>query len=372
MEIDRRALLAGLVSLVPGFAATPQALAAARTVVGGAVRRSDGSYGAVLYDLDQGLLRQVALPGRGHDVAVNPVTGACVAFARRPGNFAIAFGPYQGGEPIGFTTPEGTHFYGHGVFSRDGGLLYTTENRIETGDGVIGVWSVKDGYKRAGALPAFGIGPHDLNLLSDGRTMVIANGGIATHPDTGRKPLNLATMKPSLAYVDVRNGELIEQHVLPARLHRNSIRHLDVAAGDTIVFGCQFKGPSTQHPSLIGLHRMGSEPYLVPDGVASSQDLRGYVSSVAVDRGGALAAVSSSRGQAVLFADVAGRRIIGKRSFPDASGVAAGSQAAHFVVTGGGGDVSDVTSRGSVDRHHQTDWAWDNHLAAVRLSPQHG
>jgi len=372
MEIDRRSLLAGLVSFVPGFAATSQAMAAAQTVIAGAVRRSDGTFGAVLYDLDQGLLRQVTLPGRGHDVAVNPVTGACVAFARRPGNFAIAFGPYQGGDPIGFATPEDTHFYGHGVFSPDGRLLYTTENRIETGDGVIGVWSVKDGYQRVGALPAFGIGPHDLNLLSDGQTLVIANGGMLTHPDTGRKPLNLATMKPSLVYVDVRNGELIEQHVLPAGLHHNSIRHLDVAAGDTIVFGCQFKGPRTQHPSLIGLHRKGMEPYLLPDGVASSRDLRGYVSSVAVDRGGTLAAVSSSRGEAVLFVDVAERRIIGKKLFPDASGVAAGADVNRFVVTGGGGDVADLTSHGIVGRHGRTGWAWDNHLVAVRVAPRHG
>jgi uncharacterized protein len=367
METDRRTILAGLASLMPALAASPPALAAARTVVGGAIRHGDGSYAAVLYDLDQGLLREVAMPGRGHDLAINPVTGVCVVFARRPGKFAIAFGSYQGGEPIGFATPAGHHFYGHGVFSHDGRLLYTTENALETGEGVIGIWSVKDGYKRVGSFPSFGIGPHDLNLVHGGRTLVIANGGIATHPDTGRRPLNLATMEPSLCYVDARSGALVEQHFLPAALHRNSIRHLDVARNGTVVFGCQFKGPRTQQPSLIGVHRMGNELDLIPDGVASSRALRGYVSSISVDRSGTLAAVTSSRGEAVLFVDIAGRRIVGKKAFPDASGVAAEGVAERFIATGGGGDVAELTPHGGGSRRGRTDWAWDNHLVAVRL-----
>jgi len=31
-------------------------------------------------------------------------------------------------------------------------------------------------------LLAHGISPHDINLLGDGQTLVIANGGIVTHP----------------------------------------------------------------------------------------------------------------------------------------------------------------------------------------------
>ena len=70
----------------------------------------------------------------------NPVTGECVAFARRPGNFAIAFGLSRKRRAIAFAAPVGRHFYGHGVFAKDGRVLYTTENDIETGAGVIGVW----------------------------------------------------------------------------------------------------------------------------------------------------------------------------------------------------------------------------------------
>ena len=71
-----------------------------------------------------------------------------------------------------------------------------------------------DGYKQIGEFPARGMEPHDVALLSDGRTMVIANGGIRTHPDSGADELNLPDMKPSLVYVDITTGDLLEEQVL--------------------------------------------------------------------------------------------------------------------------------------------------------------
>ena len=49
--------------------------------------------------------------------------------------------PRTAREPVLFTTPANRHFYGHGVFSRDGRLLYATEHDNETRDGLIGVYN---------------------------------------------------------------------------------------------------------------------------------------------------------------------------------------------------------------------------------------
>ena len=68
---------------------------------------------------------------------------------------------------------------------------------------MIGVRDATDGYKQIGEFPAHGMEPHDIALLADGRTMVIANGGIQTHPDRGDDELNIPDMQPSLVYVDV-------------------------------------------------------------------------------------------------------------------------------------------------------------------------
>ena len=56
-----------------------------------------------------------------------------MAFARRPGTFALVIDCAEGREVARLHTPEGRHFYGHGAFTPDGGLLFTTENAIEDG-----------------------------------------------------------------------------------------------------------------------------------------------------------------------------------------------------------------------------------------------
>ena len=47
-------------------------------------------------------------------------------------------------------------------------------------------------FARVGEFPTHGVGPHELLLLGDGRTLAVANGGIETHPDFGRAKLNIA------------------------------------------------------------------------------------------------------------------------------------------------------------------------------------
>ena len=64
-------------------------------------------------------------------------------------------------------------------------------------------------------------------------------------------------MQPSLLYVDVETGDLLEEQRLAPELHKLSIRHLAIAAGDTIAFGCQYRGPEQDAPPLVGFHRRG-------------------------------------------------------------------------------------------------------------------
>ena len=92
MEINRRHFGAGALSAL-AQCALPGVLHAtgARQRIAATTRQADGSHAALIYDLEQGVLQAVSLPQRGHDIAVNPVNGECVAFARRPGNFAIAW-----------------------------------------------------------------------------------------------------------------------------------------------------------------------------------------------------------------------------------------------------------------------------------------
>lgn len=346
MAINRRAFITRILALAGGYC-LPRMVADGQVqadeilsepVFAAARREASGAYSAAIFTPKRDL-RRVMLPSRGHDLAVRPGAQEVVIFARRPGRFAISFSPSQA-EPVQvFYPPHDRHFYGHGVFSADGQLLYTSENDFENGRGSIGIFHRKAGYQRIGAFPSYGIGPHDLALLSDKRTLVVANGGLETHPASGRQILNLAEMKPSLCYIDVVTGDLLEKVELPAALHQLSIRHLAVGASDRVVFGCQFKGAKSERPPLMAFHDRGAEITVMngPDHLLNRLD--NYIGSVTVDKAGEFVAASAPRGNLITYWRVADGDFLGERVLEDGCGVADTETPHQFLLTSGRGAI---------------------------------
>ena len=366
MAIDRRTFLGGAAALfaMPATAIGAEGSAPA-PLYAASCKDASGKHQAVVFSLDRGILTAVPLPDRGHDFALSPAARECVVFARRPGNFAAIFDPSGQGAAQFITTRADRHFYGHGAYSTDGKLLYATENDFDNSRGVIGIRDATDRYHWIGEFATEGTGPHDLAILSDRRTLVIANGGIDTAPETGREMLNLADMHPSLAYIDLRSGELLEQHDLGAGLAQLSIRHLAVAPDDTVIFGCQFEGPKTGQPPLVGFHRRGQAPQLAAPPAPILRAMRNYVGSVTVDRTGAIAATSAPRGGIVVYWDVASRRYLGETRLADACGVSPTGQAREFLLTSGAGEMrlgpEGVTLPDRRIAEMLQAYAWDNH-----------
>ncbi|MEM8650748.1 MAG: DUF1513 domain-containing protein, partial [Pseudomonadota bacterium] len=244
ISFDRRTFLIGSGSLAGSlFAKAGSATeSAGEALFASAFKRHDGSHGVVFLGEQGQVLYEFALPGRGHDVTICRKTQIGVVFARRPGNFTLIF-DLKGFSPHQILTArDGRHFYGHGVFSVDGKLLYATENDFDSGTGVIGVYDATDRFKWVGEFPSYGIGPHEVLFDPLSNYLVVANGGIETHPDFGRAKLNIPTMEPSLAFIDPMTGELVEKHTLPANLHKLSTRHMAAGNNGRIIFGCQFEG----------------------------------------------------------------------------------------------------------------------------------
>lgn len=367
-ELLSGALAAGVLPLTRGAgfaaAATPDVLYAA------ARAEADGSHSAVLFT-PEGDAARLLLPGRGHDVTFRPGTRDCAIFARRPGTFAGVFSAEPGRAPVWFASGPGRHFDGHGVYSGDGRLLFSSENDF-TGDesrGVIGVRDAGADYARIGEFASAGMDPHDMALLSDGRTLVVANGGIETDPETGRIPLNLATMEPSLAYIDTRTGDVLERHVLAPSLHQLSIRHLAVAAGDLVVFGCQYEGPAADFPPLLGFHRRGEAPVLVAAPGASHTRMKNYIGSVAADSAGGIIAASAPKGGLITFWDAATRRYLGETRLADGCGVVGEERPGGFLISSGTGQMVEHLPLDGVSRGLSfPGWAgthWDNHIARI-------
>jgi hypothetical protein len=367
MAIDRRTLVLGAAAST--LAGMPvRADTAAEALYAAARKGPDGRYSVGVFTADGRDVRALALPGRGHDVTVSPVDRSCVAFARRPGNFAIAFSADIRRPPIAFTTPPDRHFYGHGVFSCDGRLLYATENDFDGARGVIGIYDVGAGYRRIGEFSSGGVGPHDLALLGGGRVLVVANGGLREHPDIGggRRILNPDTIETTLAYIDLGSGALLERHDIGA-LGTLSLRHLDVARDGTVIVGAQVVSGPVGGQSLIYRHRrqQALATIVLPDEIEAG--LSGYVSSVACDRAGAFVAVTSSKGALAVVIDVATGRVKRRRRIEDVSGVAPTPARGDFLMTSGTGSI--LPDASAMDQPVSTPWVWDNHAVLITGDP---
>lgn len=199
-------------------------------------------------------------------------------------------------QPRIITAPIRRHFYGHGAFSCDGKLLYASENDYENAAGKIGIYDATHNFKRIGEFNSFGTGPHQILLLRDGKTLVIANGGIETHPDYGRTKLNLATMQSSIVFIDITDGSMIEQHSLPRDVQKLSLRHMAQIANNAIVFGGQYQGPKHHLPQLIGTCKLGEGLHFWQLPEKDRRIFANYTGSIAVDRNQTSVAVSSPKG----------------------------------------------------------------------------
>ncbi|WP_371224966.1 DUF1513 domain-containing protein [Roseovarius sp. 2305UL8-3] len=356
---NRRAFLTGLLASAVCPAPTwadagdPAFLSAARMV--------DSSY--ALFGLDQaGTVQfQIPLPARGHAAAAHPNRPEAIAFARRPGTFAILLDCVLGQPKVLLDAPEGRHFYGHGVYSDDGRYLFTTENDYEQAEGRVGVWDVDQGYQRIAEFPSYGVGPHDIRLMPDNETLVIANGGIETHPDAPRVKLNLPVMQPNLSYVSL-SGNLLEHHEPPAEWHKNSIRHLAVRGDGRVAIACQWQGVLEQTPPLLAIHQRGQPLQFHPGPEGLVRDMQGYAGSIAFSGDGTRIAITGPRGgMAVVFSDV-GRHLNTVMS-PDICGAA--PRGAGFAFTTGLGEVLKLANGRDVQTLKTGAMQWDNHL--VRL-----
>ncbi|MCR9089406.1 MAG: DUF1513 domain-containing protein [Rhodobacteraceae bacterium] len=355
----RRRVLAGLLAsgLMPAAswadAGSPAYLAAAR--------RSDGRFILVGLTVDGMPLFDLPLPARGHAAAAHPVRPEAVAFARRPGRFALVLDCSTGGLLARLDAPPGRHFYGHGAFSVDGTRLFTTENDYGAAQGMIGIWDAAREYRRLGEFPSGGVGPHDLLRLPGSDQLVVANGGIETHPDSGRAKLNLPAMRPNLSYLDP-HGTLLEQVAPDPALHMNSIRHLAVAPDGTVAIAFQWQGDPYDAPPLLALHRRGVPLTYCEAPPPLHRQMHGYGGSIAVSESGDEVAITSPRGGMVQVFDLALGAFVAAHELADVCGVSA--QKSGFLVTTGTGAVHGL--RGDVLRSAGSHaLQWDNHLVGL-------
>ncbi|MFB1072707.1 DUF1513 domain-containing protein [Vibrio diabolicus] len=309
-------------------------------------------YAAVVADEHGMPLSSLPIPERGHGVATNP-QGHAVVFGRRPGTFFMVF-DYRSEQMIKLqlTEPD-RHFYGHGVYSHDGMLLFATEGERGTSRGIIGVYDVQKQYQKIDELTGFGLGPHEVIMMPDG-ALAIGVGGVHTN---GREPLNLDSMRPSLSYLS-QEGELLDQVSLPD--HKLSIRHLAHDGADTVLCGQQYRGEPDEYPALLAMHTRGGVMQSLHAEPEEWARFNHYVASIAATDEWILA--TSPPGSCYGIWSKATGKLVELSALPDASGVV--TYGKEFRVSSGAGKV--IEQRPTTHKSASFSGVqWDNHWSKI-------
>lgn len=222
MAQTRRNFLLGLAAVL---AAPRQAIAAAPSATLAAAWQAgrDNRVG-LLAAVEAGLAiaAQLDVPTRAHGLLAEP-SGTLLAVARRPGDWLLRW-DRQGRALAWRWIESGRAFAGHLLASPDGATVYSTEIDLETGAGLIGVRDAASLEKRA-EWPTHGLDPHQLILdRTRAGSLIVANGGVPTRPETGRLKVDLDRMASSLVRLDATTGALLGQWRLADP--RLSLRHL--------------------------------------------------------------------------------------------------------------------------------------------------
>lgn len=316
---------------------------------------------------------RVSAPFRGHGLCQNPIQPEqVILFSRRPGTQGIRLN--LGTEKIDttFNSANDRHMHGHGCFSPDGQILYCAESEISSGKGKI---TLRDSNTLAliGEFDSHGIGPHEIAMMPDGDTLVIANGGLLTHPDSGRTILNLESMRSSLTYINRHSGELISEHYLLEP--KASIRHIDVADDGSVAIALQVQRKAMDHHNLIPLaavHMAGEEIKMLHAPASLTTKLNDYMGSVKVNNQSRIAAFSSPKGNLVLFWHLDDLSLQGFHSFHDVCGLTVSQDNKHFVLSNSAGKIRQINARtlkeDSTRRLYFPNTHWDNHMLSATLA----
>lgn len=313
----------------------------------------------------------IPVPERAHQARGIPQTQLAVYFGRRPSALIYIVDTAAGRILHTIHAPQGRHFYGHGVAHPQNGYLFVSENDYKNTRGVIGIYATKPPFARIGEFDSGGLGPHQIELLNS-ELLVVANGGIETHPSDGREILNLATMAPNLSYIAVKDGVLVDQ-VQPSH-HQMSIRHFAITPNNTVVIGIQdHQSPLPESPlnPLVLRHTLGSKLQPLQCEMNGWMRMQSYIASVAVSQDNRWALTTTPRGNLVSLWDLSEQQAVKHATFRDVAGALWLNSTREFIASNGLGQwlrVPTDTNKQEAVIFTDDQLLWDNHMALSQNS----
>lgn len=227
---------------------------------------------------------RIEVPTRAHALVLEP-QGSVLAVARRPGEWLLRWHPpghadatAPAGQRQWHWIDDGHRFNGHVLVGQDGGSLLTTETDLDTGAGRL-VQRDRQTMAVTARWPTHGMDPHDMQVLPQG-LLLVANGGIASRPETGRARLDLDQMDASLVALSPTDGRLHHSWTLPDQ--RQSLRHLAWHASGRVAVALQAQhDDAAQRDNAPVLAILDLQRSVLHE-VQASAGMAGYAGDVAV------------------------------------------------------------------------------------------
>lgn len=291
----------------------------------------------------------------------------CLAIARRPG-IDLYHVDIETGRLINtIRAKDSRHFFGHACQSASG-HVFVPQNHIDKKAASIAVYDPSDHWRLIDELSLPGIGPHQIECLADGKTLAIAMGGIYTHPQTGRKKLNIESMQSSLLYFDSHSAKPIDEFYPPDP--KLSLRHMALTSSDRLIIAAQYQGVADtvlplaySHQGEEQLQAFRAEPSVW---LAHQQ----YVGSVSVDPNGECVFLSSPRAGLLSRWDLNSLTLSTQFALRDACGLAYSKAQKRFYMSNGRGQLMSSNLHQQVNSQinalgFEPSIIWDNHLTVL-------
>jgi len=303
---DRRAFLRLCAGLLAAPTLARAASAPAPVRLAAAWQTEAGYQVGILAPADSSLRIRAAIdvPTRAHALFQEP-GGSLLAIARRPGDWLLRWDAQ--GQPLAWRWIEPHRaFTGHVV--SDGERLYIAETDLDSGAGLIGVRDAKT-LEKLDEWPTYGIDPHqllwDAGQPGDARSLIVANGGVPTRPETGRLKRDLERMDSSLVRIDAGSGKVLGQWRLADR--RLSLRHL-AWNGARLGIAVQAEHAAAEDKRAAPVLAVFDGEHLKP--IDAPQSLAGYGGDIVATGDGFAVSCPRAPGIALFAADGGWRRLI--------------------------------------------------------------
>ncbi len=299
-------------------------------------------YVFALYDFKKSFAEQIPINFFAHGISINPSsTNQLFLFQKKgPGAYEIDLKTRQ---VIHYMTPsEGCHFYGHGAYSKDGSLLFAVESYLNNHDEIISVRDAKS-LDILGEFPSYGKNPHDCHLFSNGELLAITNGGGTLD----------STDSPSVCYVDVESGKLVEKIELPDK--RINAGHLVLSKNQDLgVVSAPRSGLPESDLAGVSFRKFGNEiiDLQAPDGIKNRYI--GETLSAAIHKESNTFAVTTPKGDLVSFWDTKNHQFKKYIDLPKPRGITTTSDGKYFIVSYGSQASLGLISTDSLELQKQT------------------